>query len=325
MPVYLKMLIATYTLSFYCTAAFAAENTAKASSVQQQQDSFSGIVVDEKNEPIIGVTIQVKGTSSRTVTDTDGHFTLPASEKHATLVLSYIGYTTKEVRVSAGHAVNISLTPDNQTLDEVIVTGYGTFKKSAYAGSVSTLKTEKLKDVPTASFKDLLQGAASGVQMSAASGQPGSSITLNIRGMGSFNASNSPLYVIDGVPVMSGNVSANSSNGGFDLMSTISNTDIESITVIKDAAAASLYGSRAANGVVLITTKKGREGKPVVSVKSDWGSSDFAMDYRPVMNGEQRREYIYNGLKAGALRDGMSEADAVKYADGEIDNYAPVP
>ena len=325
MPVYLKMLMTACTLSCYCPAAVAAESTAKAGSIQQQQDSFSGVVVDEKNDPLIGVTIQVKGTSSRTVTDTDGRFTLPAGEKSATLVVSYVGYSTKEVRVSAGRTVNISLHPDDQTLEEVIVTGYGTFKKSAYAGSASTLKTEKLEDVPTATFKDLLQGAASGVQMSSASGQPGSSVALNIRGMGSFNASNSPLYVIDGVPVMSGNVSANDSKGGFDLMSTLSNTDIESITVIKDAAAASLYGSRAANGVVLITTKKGREGKPVVNLKADWGSSDFAMDYRPVMNGEQRREYIYNALKAGALRDGKSEADAVSYADSEIDNYAPVP
>lgn len=325
MPVYLKMLMVACTLSCYNSTAVAIEGIARVSSIQQQQNSFSGIVVDEKNVPLIGVTIQVKGSTLRTVTDTDGRFTLPAEEKSAMLAISYIGYTTKEVRVSIGHTATIALSPDDRTLEEVVVTGYGTFKKSAYAGSASTLKTEKLKDVPTASFKDLLQGAAAGVQMSSASGQPGSSVTLNIRGMGSFNASNSPLYVIDGVPVMSGNVSATGSKGGFDLMSTLSNTDIESITVIKDAAAASLYGSRAANGVVLITTKKGREGKPVVSLKADWGSSDFAMEYRPVMSGEQRREYIYNGLKLGALRKGQTESAATSYADSEIDKYAPVP
>ena len=130
MPVYLKMLMTACTLSCYCPAAVAAESTAKAGSIQQQQDSFSGVVVDEKNDPLIGVTIQVKGTSSRTVTDTDGRFTLPAGEKSATLVVSYVGYSTKEVRVSAGRTVNISLHPDDQTLEEVIVTGYGTFKKS---------------------------------------------------------------------------------------------------------------------------------------------------------------------------------------------------
>ena len=108
-------------------------------------------------------------------------------------------------------------------------------------------------------------------------------------------------------------------------MSTINSSDIENITIIKDAAAASLYGSRAANGVVLITTKKGKSGKPQISFKADWGSSDFAMDYRPVMGGEERREYIYNGLVAGALRDGNSHDEAIAYANENIDDYAPVP
>lgn len=321
----LKMLVAACGFMSYSAVASATELSGATISIQQQQSTFSGVVVDEKSEPLPGVTIQIKGTSLRTMTDMDGHFSLSTNSKSVTLILSYVGYCKKEINVIAGKATSISLTPDNQTLDEVVVTGYGTFKKSAYAGSASTLKTDKLKDVPTATFKDLLQGATPGVQMSSSSGQPGSSISLNVRGMGSFNASNSPLYVIDGVPVMSGNISATGSYGGLDIMSTISNEDIESITVIKDAAAASLYGSRAANGVVLITTKKGREGKPIVSLKADWGSSDFAMDYRPVMNGEQRREYIYNGLKAGALRDGYNEEEAVKYADENIDDYAPKP
>ena len=144
--------------------------------------------------------------------------------------------------------------------------------------------------------------------------------------MGSFNASNSPLYVIDGVPTMSGNVSSLGTDAGFDIMSTINTSDIENITVIKDAAAASLYGSRAANGVILITTKRGKEGKPAVAVKADWGFSDFAMDYRPIMSGEQRREYIYNGLKTGQMiNEGATEEEAKEYADENIDSYAPVP
>ena len=143
--------------------------------------------------------------------------------------------------------------------------------------------------------------------------------------MGSFNASNSPLYVIDGVPMRSGSINTMSSDAGLDIMSTISSTDIESITIIKDAAAASLYGSRAANGVVLITTKKGKTGKPAITLKADWGSSDFAMDYRPVMGGEERRQYIYDGLVAGQLKKGVSEDAANTYADGKIDDYAPVP
>ena len=170
-------------------------------------------------------------------------------------------------------------------MDEVVITGYGTFKKSAYAGSAASVKGETLKDVPAISFKDLLQGNAPGVQFTSSSGQPGASSSLRIRGMGSFNASNSPLYVIDGVPMRSGTINTMSSDAGLDIMSTINSSDIESVTVIKDAAAASLYGSRAANGVVLITTKKGKAGKPSISLKADWGSSDFAMDYRPIMGG----------------------------------------
>ena len=123
----------------------------------------------------------------------------------------------------------------------------------------------------------------------------------------------------------SGTINTMSSDAGLDIMSTINSSDIESVTVIKDAAAASLYGSRAANGVVLITTKKGKAGKPSISLKADWGSSDFAMDYRPIMGGEERRQYIYDGLVAGQIKKGKSEADAMAYADGEIDDYAPVP
>ncbi|MCF0176989.1 MAG: SusC/RagA family TonB-linked outer membrane protein, partial [Bacteroidales bacterium] len=186
-------------------------------------------------------------------------------------------------------------------------------------------KTEKLQDVPNISFQQNLQGTAAGVQLSSPSGQPGALSEINIRGMGSFNAGSQPLYVIDGVPVISGSVNAISSDSGLDIMSTISNNDIENMTIIKDAAAASLYGSRAANGVILITTKRGKAGKPQFSFKADWGFSDFAMQYRPVMSGEMRREYIYNALKAGAIRDGDSEEKAIEYANSEIDNYAPVP
>lgn len=210
-------------------------------------------------------------------------------------------------------------------MDEVIVTGYGTFKKSAYAGSAANVKADKIADVPTVSFQDMLQGNATGVQFSAASGQPGASSNVSIRGMGSINASNTPLYVIDGVPVMSGSINSIDSDAGLDIMSTLNTNDIASITVIKDAAAASLYGSRAANGVIIITTKQGQQGKPKVSLQADWGFSDFAMEYRPVMSGQQRRDYIYNGLYIGQIRDGESEEAAKAYADENIDDYAPVP
>ena len=287
---------------------------------------LTGVVIDaEQNEPVIGANVVVKGTGNGSVTDINGRFVLQVEKLPVTLVVSYVGYQRQELKVTGRQGLKIVLNPDYNLTDEVVVTGYGTFKKSAYAGSASTLKTDNIKDVPTVSFMDMLQGNAPGVQFSSSSGQPGASASIKIRGMGSFNASNSPLYVIDGVPVISGSINSMSSDAGLDVMSTINSSDIENITIIKDAAAASLYGSRAANGVVLITTKQGRAGKPVISFKADWGMSDFAMDYRPVMNGEQRREYIYNALKAGALRDGDTEEEAIAYADKEIDDYAPIP
>ena len=287
-----------------------------------QKFTVQGKITDSDGLPIIGAYIVEKGTKNGTSSDMDGRFTLEVSE-NALLNITFIGYKTLEIRASQN--MSIELVEDSELIEEVVVTGYGTFKKSAFAGSASNLKSNKIADVPSVSFQDMLQGNAPGVQFSQASGQPGSSTSISIRGMGSFNASNTPLYVIDGVPVQSGTINTMSSDAGLDIMSTINTSDIENITIIKDAAAASLYGSRAANGVVLITTKQGKEGKAKVSFKADWGFSDFAMEYRPVMSGEQRREYIYNGLKAGALRDGDSEADATAYADEEIDAYAPVP
>lgn len=291
----------------------------------QQKTKLNGTVVDETGEAIIGANVIVKGTTNGCTTDLDGHFTLDVDHLPATLMVSYIGYTRQEIKVTSAKTIKVEMAPDNNLMDEVVITGYGTFKKSAYAGSAASVKGETLKDVPAISFKDLLQGNAPGVQFTSSSGQPGASSSLRIRGMGSFNASNSPLYVIDGVPMRSGTINTMSSDAGLDIMSTINSSDIESVTVIKDAAAASLYGSRAANGVVLITTKKGKAGKPSISLKADWGSSDFAMDYRPIMGGEERRQYIYDGLVAGQIKKGKSEADAMAYADGEIDDYAPVP
>ena len=285
-----------------------------------------GVVLDETSAPAVGASIILQGAKvTGTVTDLDGNFSISIPGKEAVIVVSYIGYETQTLSVAAGSKVTVNLKPDTDFLEEVVVTGYGTFKKSAYAGSASTMRSDKLAEVPASSFMELIQGNASGVQFSEQSGQPGSAMKISIRGMGSFNAGTSPLYVIDGVPVMSGDITAVDSDAGFDLMSTISSSDIESLTIIKDAAAASLYGSRAANGVVVITTKKGKMGKPSVSVKADWGYSDFAMQYRPIMGGEQRREYMYNALYNREIADGGTPESATAYADEYIDDYAPIP
>lgn len=303
----------------------AAAQTGSRTAITQQQQPLKGTVVDEKGEPIIGATVFVKETKNGTATDIDGKFSLPAATLQQTIVVSFMGYVSQEVKVNGKNDLRIVLQPDNKVLEEVVITGYGTYKKSAYAGAASTVKTSELKDVPMVTFSDMLQGSAPGVQISSASGQPGASTSINIRGLGSFNASSQPLYVIDGVPVTSGNYSALDSDAGLDIMSTISSSDIENITVIKDAAAASLYGSRAANGVIVITTKKGKVGKPVVNLKADWGFSDFAMDYRPIMNGKDRREFIYSAIKNFYLGKNYSEENALEYADYYIEKYAAEP
>ena len=309
----------------------------KESAVPQQKTTLTGTVLDETGEPIIGANILVKGTTNGTTTDLDGHFSLDIDRIPATLIISYIGYAKQEIKATAGKILKVVMAPDNNIMEEVVVTGYGTFKKSAYAGSASIVKTDAVKDVPNVSFQQMLEGAAPGVSVNTGSGIPGSSTSIRIRGMGSFNASNSPLYVVDGVPVLSGNIGASGSDSGLDVMSTLNTSDIESITVIKDAAAASLYGSRAANGVVIITTKQGKAGKPVFKLKSDWGFSNFAMPFRELMGGQERRNLIHEGLRNYALtysgktddevglHQGMTENEAWAYADSNIDQYAPIP
>lgn len=291
----------------------------------QTEQEVQGTVVDEQGEPVIGASILVKGTTNvGTITDINGKFTIlaPSGGK---LIVSYVGMETLEVAVSP--KIRIILTTNSEMLEEVIVTGYGSFKKSSFTGSAAVVNAEKMKDVPATNLSDRLAGNVAGVQINSNSGQPGAVESIRIRGMGSINAGNEPLYVIDGVPMLSGDVAGFTySNAGTSLLATLNSNDIESITVIKDAAAASLYGSRAANGVVVITTKKGKAGKTKFSLKSNWGFSDMAIDYRPVLDGPSRRELLYLGLQNYSLyTNGSTPEQAKKYADDQIDQYAKEP
>lgn len=284
---------------------------------------------DEK-EALIGVSITVKGNESvGTITDINGKYTLQA-EPDQTLIVSYIGMKTMEVNVPRKNSVlNIVMEPESMNLDEVVVTGYGNFTKSSFTGSANTLKADMLKDIPVMSVEQKLQGMTTGVNITSSSGQPGANQNIRIRGMGSFNASQEPLFVIDGVPVTSGSLSAGGSDAAYmnnsktNIMSTLNPSDIENITVIKDAAAASLYGSRAANGVILITTKKGSAGKAQVTLNVSGGFSNAAVDFRPTLNGDQRRDLLYEGLVNYAIDQNMESPTA--YADQEIGQYAYVP
>ncbi|MGL5919119.1 MAG: carboxypeptidase-like regulatory domain-containing protein, partial [Bacteroidales bacterium] len=230
-----SMLTASFAGYGSYTYANPANNLKSIESVNQKKEMhFAGIVLDNLGDPLPGASIEVKGKGTGTTSDFDGKFSLSLPlEKSYTLIIRFVGMQPKEMVLTASNSdMKIQLSSDEQLIDEVIVTGYGTYKKSAYAGSASTVKTTNLKDIPATSVTQVLQGAAPGIQISSASGQPGSATNVNIRGMGSFNASNSPLYVIDGIPVISGDFSSTGSKAGLDILSTINNSDIENITVI---------------------------------------------------------------------------------------------
>jgi TonB-linked SusC/RagA family outer membrane protein len=226
------------------------------------QRNVSGVVTDAKtNEALIGANVLVKGTSIGTITDVDGAYALSIPSPDAVLVISYTGYSDQEVTVGNQNVVNISLL-EGALLDEVVVVGYGIQKKSVVTGSIASLKTKDLENVPSARVEQALQGRVSGVTIAQNSGQPGSPSTIRIRGITTFNdAGNSPLWVIDGVVVDQGGI-------GY-----LNQNDIESIEVLKDAASAAIYGTRAATGVILVTTKKGKEGKLTISYNGFAGTS----------------------------------------------------
>ena len=250
------------------------------------QTEISGTVVSsEDGEPIVGASVLVVGTQMGTVSDIDGNFHLSVPEGKNQLRVQYVGLKTVVVPVKNG--MKVVLKPDAGSLEEVIVTGYGNFKKSSFTGAAANVDPGKLADVPVASVQDKLSGSVPGVTVTSSSGAPGAVSNIRIRGMGSINAGNDPLYVIDGTPMVSGDINAfgqgQFNDTGTDILATLNSNDIESITVIKDAAAASLYGSRAANGVVVITTKSGKKGKTHVDFRSDWGFSNMAINWKDLL------------------------------------------
>lgn len=286
----------------------------------------TGVVKDVMGEPLIGANVVEKGRSTNgVITDFNGKFTLEVDES-ASLVVSYIGYLAQDIPTKGKGDFHIILKEDTNTLDEVVVTGYGDFKKATYTGSASVLTTEKLEALPVVSVGQMLESNIPGISVVAGtSSQPGAKTTLRVRGVASMNASTEPLYVLDGVPIPSydlSNFTSMSEAGGMGFIETLNPADIESITVLKDAASASLYGAKGANGVVLITTKKGKEGKLRVNMAAKYGITDFAYTYRPLMGGEERRKLIHEGLVNFQLDKGVSEQEAQQYADANIDQYA---
>lgn len=291
-------------------------------SLYAQQIQIAGKITDSNGKPISGVTIQVKGANQGTSTNENGSFTLTANA-NATLTISAVGYKPQEIQVNGRKTISISLSGNEQALDEVMVVAYGTAKKSTYTGSAATVKAKDIDNVPVTSFEGALSGRVTGLTVSTPSGQAGSTPSIRIRGIGSMNASNEPLYVIDGVP-------ANSGSGGQmgdyiytsnNVMGNLNPDDIETITVLKDAAASSLYGSRAANGVILITTKKGKTGKPTVNFKSSLGfTPTWATDNYETASPQDQVNMLYQIFYDYRTSNGKTEAEANTYALTQLNN-----
>ena len=272
-----------------------------------QRLTATGKVVDTAGLEVIGASVLEKGTTNGVVTNLDGEFSLSV-EQNATLVISFIGYKTMEVKATTN--MNVTLQEDNELLDEVVVIGYGSVKRKDVTTAVSTVSTKDLDQRPIVSAAQALQGKAAGVSVMQPSGEPGGGMSIRVRGTTSFNGSNDPLYVVDGVPV--------------DNINFLSPNDIESLSILKDASSAAIYGSRAANGVVLITTKAGAEGNAKVALNVQYGMTKVAKSME-ALNTEQYRELqkeigAVNPADLEGLTDQTDWFDEV-YKTGQTQNY----
>lgn len=257
-----------------------------------QDQTITGKVTDAANgAPLPGVSVSIKGTTRGTITDVSGEYKITAPS-NAILLYSFIGYLRQEIAVGGRSSININLQLDDKTLEEVVISGYTTTARNKYTGSVSTVSGKKIEDVPIATFDQMLQGRVPGLYSTSGSGQPGAANRVVIRGSGSISGLTSPLYVVDGVAIETGAFSA------------MNAADFETITVLKDANAAALYGSRGANGVIVITTKRGKSGRVVFGLKTQHGWSERTRDRFDMMNATQRLQFEEEIGAAGDLGPG---------------------
>ena len=256
------------------------------------QHMVSGVVKDVTGEPIIGANVVEKGTTNGSITDIDGKFSFSISKPVVTLSVSYIGYQPQDYAYKGQGSVIITLKEDLQNLDEVVVVGYGVAKKRDLTGSVASVKGEKLKETASLSAVQAMQGRAAGVTIIQTSAKPGEEASIRVRGNRSLKATNEPLYVVDGIPIVVG-------------LNELSPSDIESVEVLKDASATAIYGSRGANGVILVTTKKGKEGR-------------VQIDYNGYMGVQQAARKI-------EMFDGAEWVDLVREANRATSKTTPYP
>jgi iron complex outermembrane receptor protein len=274
-----KSLLFFFSFLLFCSAAYA-------------QITVKGQVTDENGEPVIGASIAVKETSNGTITDFDGNFQLTVDE-NAVLIFSYIGYATKEVPVAGASTLNVVLKENTQLLEELVVIGYGTVRKTDLTGSVTAVRADQINRGAITSAQEMLMGKVPGVFILPGDGGPGSGSTIRVRGGASLNASNDPLIVIDGVPV-----SNDASPGMANALSLINPNDIESFSVLKDASATAIYGSRASNGVIIITTKKGTGKGLTLAYNSSYSISHNSKRV-PTMSPERYRSFMLDTYPAG--------------------------
>lgn len=285
-----------------------------------QDKTVTGVVLDKTGETVIGASVLVKGTTNGTITDVDGNFTLKNVQEDAVLQVSFVGYKAQDVALKGQSNIKVTLEEDTEVLDEVVVIGYGSVKKSSLTGAVAKMDAKSIQDRPLARPETALQGQLAGVSVRSITGEPGADMQIRVRGAASVNANSDPLYVVDGVPMTT--------------LSGINPSDIASIEVLKDAASSAIYGSRGSNGVVIVTTQKGKTGKAKVSFNASVGFQTLEkkidmlnatewMEFRTRWNDTQ---YLIDAKKKGVTNASILDDNATRLANlgvkaGTDDSY----
>ncbi|WKN43753.1 SusC/RagA family TonB-linked outer membrane protein [Tunicatimonas pelagia] len=266
---------------------------------------ITGTITDTEGEPLVGATILEKGTSNGTVSDIDGKYAINVTADDAILIFSYIGYISEEETLNSRSSIDIALVEDIASLDEIVVIGYGTQRRQNVSAAISTISTEAIEGRPVADFTNAIQGQVAGLQITNSSGRPGAGTQVQIRGTGSITGNSNPLYVIDGTII------STSGGGAGDPLATINPADIESINVLKDASAAAIYGARAANGVIIVTTKRGASGKANISLNAFTGVQQ-ATNTLDLLNAQQYQQ-VYNQVFDNAEQNRIPNLDGTTF------------
>ncbi len=305
-----SIFLMAFTVLFHTVAIGASEVILKEINLDK---IITGTVTSEDGEPLIGANILVKGTATGAVTDIDGSYSLTAPDDATTLVFSYTGFETQEIEIAGRSIIDVTMASSSIGLEEVVVVGYGTMKKSDLTGAISSVSAEELSETPASSLLDQAQGRLAGVDIVASNGTPGSGQSIRIRGNRSITANNNPLYVVDGIPT-----TAN--------INDFNPADIESMEVLKDASAVAIYGSRGANGVILITTKRGKQGRAQISLNSYFGvkkqienldkmNAQQFVEYRRVANGVSQSDASQDEVLLGNMYDFYRSGIETDYLD----------